>query len=246
MKLKSIFFTDSYTEKIARKISTRFDLDSNLLRIKNPTFRLWASKLFRGGGADTNRWTQLTPGSLLIGGNRWRHHFATYLTRLPIVSIDAHTDMSFDEMIILRLIRPYNWLYYRLLDGLETHLILPYDSFRFKRWDITVPAEYAGKFHLYAFKRRRARVPVTISLLRSLMVDVDDPETSPLLEKRGKQISIDLDITREIPEERVIRLLRRVANNGDVLDIWLDEGEKKRRGIADDIKTCMKICEAIN
>ncbi|WP_455364029.1 hypothetical protein [[Eubacterium] cellulosolvens] len=247
MTLQHILYADEYTKKIAVETASKTDLRAEYFQIRNPTFNRWSSWLQEHKIGRKTLPKFLPSGSLLIGGNRWRHHFALNLTALPIVSIDAHTDMSFDEMIPLRLIRPYNWLYFRLLNQHDAHLILPYDSFRFRRWDMIVPERFLPNFYLYAFNRKEMQARVSLSVNRSHVLDVKNPESSPLLEKSPKQISLDLDITREVSEERVIRLLSKIAKEGDVCDVWLDEGKRgKRRTFYDDVETCIRIFKILN
>ncbi len=191
--------------------------------------------------------TFLPSNSILIGGNRWRHHFAYDLTDLPIIVIDAHTDMSFDEMILFKLIRPYNWLYFRHLEGLETHLILPYDSFRWGRWDLTVTEKCIDRFNLYSFNRKKFEVKVSLSARCSKTIEVKDLEKTPPKLEVNKQISLDFDITREIPEDNVRKMVAKISREGDVCDVWLDEGKMgKRKTLREQMKSCLKIFEVLN
>jgi len=246
MVLEHIFYADDYTKRVAEAIAENQGLPAAIFRIRNPTFSRWGSWLSSCGKTKV-RCAYLPSRSVLIGGNRWRHHFALHLTDLPMVSIDAHTDMSFDEMIFLKLVRPYNWLYFRLLGGCDVHLVLPYDDFKWKRWDIAVPEDWIDRFHLYAFDRRRFKARVSLSFSRSSVIEVEDPETSPLLPEINKQISLDWEVTREISEDRVERLVADIAREGDVCDIWLDEGRRgKRRTLRDDVESCSRICQILS
>ena len=183
----------------------------------------------------------------MIGGNRWRHHFALNLANLPIVSLDAHTDMNYDEMIPLRLIRPYNWLYFRLLEGFETHLVLPYSDFKGGRWNTVLPAKYVDRFHLYSFDEKRSKTKVCLSFTRSRIVEIKDVEMFPPIPDLDKQISLDWDITRGVQETRVERLVSRIAREGDICDIWLDEGKRGRRNsMKEHTRYCSRIYEILN
>jgi hypothetical protein len=182
-----------------------------------------------------------------LGGNRWRHHYALNLTNLPIVSLDAHTDMNYDEMIPLKLIRPYNWLYFKLLEGFETHLVLPHSNFDGGRWDIVVPEKYADRFHLYSFDRDRLNTKVSLSFRRSRIAEIRNVEECPPLLDVNKQISLDWDITRGVQEHRVEKLVARIARQDDVCDIWLDEGRRGRRNtIIDHIRYCLRMYEILD
>jgi hypothetical protein len=243
--LKRIFYADDYTKRIADEIAKSYDITAELFRIHNPTFKIWISWMKkRGKNTATER---LPPGSMLIGGNRWRHHYALDLTGLPTVSIDAHTDMNYDEMIPLRLVRPYNWLYFRLLQGCETHLVLPYSNFRGGRWNIVIPEKHFGRFHLYSFDKKKSETEVSLSLRQSKTVEIRNVEISPPIPKVNKQISLDWDVTREVKEETIEQLLTRIAGEGDVCDVWLDEGKRwKRNTLKDHVQYCLKIYEALN
>ncbi len=246
MTLKHLFYADSYTSKIADKIGQHNNAKAKFFKLHNPTFHRWTSWL---GKLRLNKNLEqlLPPSSILIGGNRWRHHYALNLTNLPMVSLDGHTDMSYDEMIPLRLIRPYNWLYFRLLEGLETHLVLPYSNFKGGRWNIVVPVKYVDRFHLYSFDRKRSSTNVCLSVMRSRNVEIKDVETILPMPNVNKQISLDWDITREVQEARVERLVARIAGEGDVCDIWLDEGKRGRRNtMQDHIRYCSRIYDILN
>ncbi len=246
MVLDCIYYTDKYTKNIAKYITDKYDVVNNFFRICNPTFHRWSMGFNRYIHKKKNQKNFIPNNSLLIGGNRWRHHFAVNLSHLPIISIDAHTDMSYDEMIPLKLIRPYNWLYFKLLDRVETHLVLPYDSFKWKRWDIVLPIEYSNKFHLYSFHKRRSKVPVSISIMNSKMIKVNDVMKKPPIPCINKQISLDLDITREIDDEEVMNLLGKIYYPGDIVDIWLDEGKRdKRQTLQDHKRSCISIYQTV-
>jgi len=246
MVIKHILFADGYTKKIAYDIAKDHKLKAEFFRIHNPTFHRWRLAL-KKSKIDGGEKVSLPSNSMLIGGNRWRHHFALDLTNLPIIMIDAHTDLSYDEMILLKLIRPYNWLYFRLLKDLETHLILPYDRFRWGRWDLVVPERYADKFNLYSFNKKSLKVKISLSAGRSKTIKVRDPEKSPPILRGNKQISLDFDVTREIHEDRVVKLIAKIAREGDVCDIWLDEGKMgNRKTLEDHTESCLKIFEILN
>jgi len=240
--LKHIFYTDNYTKRITDEITIHHDTSAEFFKIHNPTFDVWSYRMRKLTHNKAVERDPLPLNSMLVGGNRWRHHYALGLTDLPIVSIDAHTDMNYDEMIPLKLVRPYNWLYFRLLEGLETHLVLPYSNFRGGRWNIVIPEKYADRFHLYSFDRKKLHAGVSLSISRSRSVEIRDLEESPPILEESKQISLDWDITREIQEERVEQLMTTIARKGDVCDIWLDEGRRGRRNtLKDHVEYCSRI-----
>jgi hypothetical protein len=243
--LRRIFYADSNTRRIAEEIASSHGVEAELFRINNPTFHVWGSWLRGQKVGDHSK--SLPRNSYLIGGNRWRHHFALNLTSLPVVSIDAHTDMNYDEMIPLKLVRPYNWLYFRMLQGSETHLVLPYSNFRGGRWNIVVPDRQADQFHLYSFDRKRSRTDVSLSLRRSRAVDIAHVEDFPPIVGVSKQVSLDWDVVREVPEDRVVDLLARIVGKDDVCDIWLDEGRRGRRNsLKDHVRYCSRVYEILN
>jgi len=247
MTLSHILYADNYTRKIADEIAKDHKITPQLFRIYNPTFHRWSLWIQKKRRKTNTRRNQLPPSSMLIGGNRWRHHFALELTDFPIVSIDAHTDMNYDEMIPLRFVRPYNWLYFKLLEGYETHLVLPYSNFRGGRWNIILPEKYADRFYLYSFDKKKSSAEVSISFNRSTTVEIRDLETHPPILDVNKQISLDWDITREVQEGRVERLLTRIVREGDICDIWLDEGKRGRRNtMKDHIRYCSTVFEVLN
>lgn len=247
MLSKHIFYADSYTKRIADEIADNHNVTAEFFRIHNPTFHVWSSWVKRQGRKKIVERELLPPNSILIGGNRWRHHYALNLTDLPIVSIDAHTDMNYDEMIFLKLVRPYNWLYFKLLEGSETHLVLPYSNFRGGRWNIVLPEKYAERFRLYSFDKKRSKAEVSLSVKHSKTVEIRDLEMCPPILEVNKQISLDWDITREIQEDRVERLMASIAKEEDVCDIWLDEGKRgKRKTLKDHVKCCSRIYEILN
>ena len=247
MVLRHLFYSDSYTGRIADQIAQQYKVKVELYRIHNPTFHRWTSSIRRHMLDRDSRQDLLPANSMLIGGNRWRHHYALNLTNLPIVSLDAHTDMNYDEMIPLRLIRPYNWLYFKLLEGFETHLVLPHSNFDGGRWDIVMPEKYAGRFHLYSFDRNKLNTKVSLSIKRSRIVEIEDVEMFPPIPDVNKQISLDWDITRGVQESRVEKLVARIVRQDDVCDIWLDEGRRRKRNtIQDHIRYCSKIYEILN
>jgi len=243
--LKHIFYADNYTKRIADEIAKSYNVTAELFRIHNPTFKIWSSWM-RKDERNTDK-ERLPPDSVLIGGNRWRHHYALDLTDLPIVSIDAHTDMNYDEMVPLRLVRPYNWLYFRLLEGCEIHLVLPYSDFRGGRWNIVIPEKYSDKFYLYSFDKRKSRTEVSLSFNQSKTVEISNVETSVPIPRVNKQISLDWDVTREVKEERVVSLMAEIVGAGDICDIWLDEGRRKRRNtMKDHVRYCSEIFGIFN
>jgi hypothetical protein len=247
MTLDTIFYSDTYTKQIAQHISHETGIKTEKFKLKNPTFNLWASWINQHVHKSNHNKKQLPTRSLLIGGNRWRHHFAIELTTHPIFIFDAHTDMSFDEMVLLKLIRPYNWIYFKLRKGLETHLVLPYDSFRWKRWDMVIPKQHLSRFTLYAVNRKQFKVPVSVSLKDSTIIEVKDPESSKHLSDVQKQISLDFDITREIPEETIFQLLSTAASKDDICDIWLDEGKRgNRRTLTENQASCLKVATILS
>jgi hypothetical protein len=70
---------------------------------------------------------------------------------------------------------------------------------------------------------------------------------SPPILEESKQISLDWDITREVQEERVEKLMATIARKGDVCDIWLDEGKRRRRNtLKDHIEYCSRIYEILS
>jgi hypothetical protein len=155
--------------------------------------------------------------------------------------------MNYDEMIPLKLIRPYNWLYFKLLEGFETHLVLPHSNFDGGRWDIVMPEKYAGRFHLYSFDRNKLSTKVSLSIKRSRIVEIEDVEISPPIPDVNKQISLDWDITRGVQESRVEKLVAKIARQDDICDIWLDEGRRRKRNtIRDHMKYCSRIYEILN
>jgi hypothetical protein len=247
MSLKHVFYADGYTRRIVDEITENHNIVAEFFRIHNPTFHVWSSWVKKHRHRKIVKPELLPSSSMLIGGNRWRHHFALNLTDLPIVSIDAHTDMNYDEMIFLKLVRPYNWLYFRLLDGSETHLVLPYSNFRGGRWNIVVPEKYIERFHLYSFDKKRSSAEISLSIKHSRTVEIRNLEPFPPILEVNKQISLDWDITREIEADRVEKLVASITREGDVCDIWLDEGKRgKRNTLKDDIDYCSRIYEILD
>ena len=78
------------------------------------------------------------------------------------------------------------------------------------------------------------------------MVKVNDVVKDPPIPTVSKQISLDLDITREIADEEVMNLLRKIYYPGDIIDIWLDEGKRgERQTLQDHKRSCLSIYQTI-
>lgn len=247
MVLQQILYADEYTERIANRISEDYKVPLKFYKLHNPVFYQWQSFLRKQLGTRRRIEQKLPPNTLLLGGNRWRHHYALLLSDLPIVVLDAHSDMSYDEMVLFSLVRPYNWIYFKLKQGTEVHLIIQkFNSL--KRTDIVVPRENLEKFHLYSFNNENDSAKVSLHVLRSAVIKVKDPEESyGLMAERNKEISLDWDITRVISQDRVEKLVDRIAKDGDVCDIWLDEGKKgKRKTLEEQTQCCARIFEILD
>jgi len=245
--IQQILYADVYTERIAKRISKDYKVPLKSYKLHNPVFHEWESFLRKQLGIRRRIEHKLSPNTLLLGGNRWRHHYALLLSNLPIVVLDAHSDMSYDEMVLFCLVRPYNWIYFKLKQGNEVHLIIQkFNSL--KRTDIVVPKGDLQKFHLYSFDKENDLAKVSLHFLGSEVIEVKDPEESygPMAEK-NKEISLDWDITRIISQDRVEKLVGKIARDGDVCDIWLDEGEKsKRKTLEEQTQCCARIFEILD
>ena len=247
MAIKQILYADVYTERIAKRISEDYKVPLKFHKLHNPVFYEWKSFFRKQLGIRQRIEQKLPPNTLLLGGNRWRHHYALVLSDLPIVVLDAHSDMSYDEMVLFCFIRPYNWIYFKLKQGTEVHLIIQkFNSL--KRTDIVVPKGNVKKFHLYSFDKENSLAKVSLLILGSEVIEVKDPEEScELLAEKNKEISLDWDITRIISQDRVEKLVGKIARDGDVCDIWLDEGEKgKRKTLEEQTQCCARIFEILD
>ena len=247
MVIKQILYADAYTEKIAKKISEDYKVPLEFHKLHNPVFDEWRLFLRKQHGTRPRTKQRLSSNTLLLGGNRWRHHYALPLSDLPMVVLDAHSDMSYDEMVLFHLVRPYNWIYFKLKHGTEVHLIIQkFDSL--KRTDMVVPRDISEKFHLYSFDRENDSAKVSVHVLGSKVVQVKDPEESyGLLAETNKEISLDWDIIRAVSKDRVEAFIERIAKDGDICDIWLDEGKKgKRKTLEEHTQCCARIFEILD
>ncbi len=247
MVVQQILYADAYTEKIAKKISEDYKVQLEFHRLYDRVFDEWRSFLRRQLGTKPRTQRKLSPNALLLGGNRWRHHYALPLSDLPIVVLDAHSDMSYDEMTLFHLVRPYNWIYFKLKHGTEVHLIIQrFNSL--KRRDIVVPRGKIEKFHLYSFDRENNLTRISAYVLGSSFIPVKDPEEScVVLAGRNKEISLDFDITRAVSQDRVEKLIENITKDGDVYDIWLDEGTKgNRKTLEEQIECCTRIFKILD
>jgi len=245
--IQQILYADVYTERIAKRISEDYKVPVKFYGLHNPVFYEWKSFLRERLGIKRRMEQKLPPNTMLLGGNRWRHHYALLLCDLPIVVLDAHSDMSYDEMVLFCLVRPYNWIYFKLKQGTEVHLIIQkFNSL--KRTDIVVPKGNSEKFHLYSFDKENDLTKVSLHFLGSEVIKVKDPEESyELLAEKNKEISLDWDITRIISQGRVEKLIGKIARDGDICDIWLDEGEKdKRKTLEEQTQCCARIFEILD
>jgi len=245
--IQQILYADVYTERIAKRISEDSKVPLKFYRLHNPVFREWESFLRKKLGIRRRTEQKLPPNTVLLGGNRWRHHYALFASDLPIVVLDAHSDMNYDEMVLFCLVRPYNWIYFKLKQGTEVHLIIQkFNSL--KRTDIVVPKGNIKKFHLYSFDKEKDLAKVRVHVLGSEVIEVRDPEESyELLAEKNKEISLDWDITRAVSQDRVERLVDKIARDGDLCDIWLDEGEKgKRKTLEEQTQCCARIFEILD
>ena len=81
----------------------------------------------------------------------------------------------------------------------------------------------------------------------SRAVDIDHVEDFPPIVGVSKQVSLDWDVVREVPEDRVVDLLARIVSKDDVCDIWLDEGRRGRRNsLKDHVRYCSRVYEILN
>lgn len=70
--------------------------------------------------------------------------------------------------------------------------------------------------------------------MRSKFIEVKDLGKTPPILGAKKQISLDFDITREISDNKVLNLMKKIVREGDVCDVWLDEGRiRERRTLID-------------
>jgi len=247
LAIQQILYADAYTERIAKRICEDRDVPMKFCKLDSPVFYEWKSLFMKQLGIERRIERKLPANTLLLGGNRWRHHYALFLSDMPIVVLDAHSDMSYDEMVFFRLVRPYNWIYFKLRQGTEVHLITQkFNSL--KRTDVVVPKENFKKFHLYSFDKENSLAKISLHVLGSEVIEVKDPEEScELLVEKNKEISLDWDITRIISQERVEKLLGKISRDGDVCDIWLDEGEKsKRKTLEEQTQCCARIFEILD
>ncbi len=247
MGIKQILYADAYTKRIAKRISEDYRVPLKFHKLHNPVFYEWKSFLRKHLGIKPRIEQKLPPNTFLLGGNRWRHHYALVLSDLPIVVLDAHSDMSYDEMVLFCLVRPYNWIYFKLKQGTEVHLIIQkFNSL--KRTDVVVPKENLKKFRLYSFGKENNLARISLRVLGSEIIEVKDPEElHELLAEKNKEISLDWDITRVISQDRVEKLTEKIARDGDVCDIWLDEGEKgKRKTLEEQTQCCARIFEILD
>ena len=247
MAIQQILYTDAYTERIAKRISEDYKVPLKFYELHNPVFYEWKSFLRKQLRIKRRTEQKLSPNTLLLGGNRWRHHYALLLSDLPIAVLDAHSDMSYDEMVFFCLIRPYNWIYFKLKQGTEVHLIIQkFNSL--KRTDIVAPKGNFQRLHLYSFDKENDLAKISLHVLGSEVIEVKDPEQSyELLAEKNKEISLDWDITRVISVDRVEKLVYKIVRDGDICDIWLDEGEKgKRKTIEEQTHCCRRIFEILD
>ncbi len=238
MKVEHLLYNDHESRKVALKVSERLGLPVDHFKVPNPIL----SSILKGTVLNQ------PPRTLLIGGNRWKHHYALNLTDWPMLILDAHSDMSYDEMILFRIPRPYNWVYFKLKRGGLVNLIIqPVKSLN--RCDLTVPLECLKFFRFYAFEPSSKRVYITTSLFKRAPIRVGNPEAEVQENKlkiSGKQVSVDWDITRVVHASRVLRLLDKVSVEGDTFDLWLDEGVNDINGIEDHVRYCIDIVKTLN
>ena len=65
--------------------------------------------------------------------------------------------------------------------------------------------------------------------------------------EKNKEISLDWDITRAVSQDRVERLVDKIARDGDLCDIWLDEGAKgKHKTLEEQTQCCARIFESLD
>ena len=236
MRVESLLYGNSESKKVALKVSKQLRLPVESFKISNPMFKSLSKIHIYDQPSHT----------FLIGGNRWRHHYALNLTNRPMLVIDAHSDMSYDEMIVLGIPRPYNWLYFRLKRLNPINLIIQPVK-KLKRFDVALPKEAVKFFKLYAFTPSSESVYVSASLLKRIMVKVENPEAKLCeLKIPGKQVSVDWDITRMVDRSRVLSLLDKICTEGDTFDLWLDEGIKGNNRIEDHAEYCAEIIKTLN
>ena len=162
--------------------------------------------------------SQLPPNSLLLGSNG-EHNLALFLSNLPLVVIDRHSDMY---ETIHEECGPHaaNWVYHALLQRRRVHLVLPdIEKAHLKECVAPIAAISKGRLHLYSFEE----------LGKHRFGGYHSIEAEPIkrlhsrLKGRGKQVSIDFDFIECAPKEKIGEVLEPIINDSDIYDFWLNE-----------------------
>jgi len=178
--------------------------------------------------------TSAEHGTLILGTNA-NHLDAYYLSDLPMVVFDLHTDMysTIKNNVMKRYINILNsnWIYWRLKKGSEVHLVVP--RFNYIPTDLNIPDENRNNFHIYSVEEH---IGEAIGLLyrgekSKHKLDVLSTDELEPLRKIEKQVSIDLDFMRTkdtgvgvgVNIRIAADLLKTVVNDGDIYDFWLDK-----------------------
>ena len=197
-------------------------------------------------------------GTLILGPNT-NHLDAYYLSDLPMVVFDLHTDMysTIKNNVMKRYmnILNSNWIFWRLKKGSEVHLVVP--RFNYIPTDINIPADNKDNFHIYSVEEHSGEA---IGLLyrgekSKYKLDVLSIDYLESLREIKKQVSFDLDFMRTtdtgvgvgVDVEVANGLLETVINHEDVYDFWFDSPKLYDLEVqANDLRTFINTINSIS
>lgn len=221
MKIKKVYYMNLASEEVADALSSEFGIEKCSYHD-----------------------CSINPDTLLLGVNI-NHHLATYLSGLPIVVFDQHTDMYSGVPANNTLRKPEelsnsNWVYWRIKMDSETHLVIP--RYRPLPGDLTIPVEGKNRFHIYIVEGSERPVIGNLDCNEPHKLEVLNIEDLRRLKETKKQVSFDFDFLRDIDVEVAASMLRIIANDGDIYDFWLESWQnfEERKN------NCVTLFNAIN
>ena len=216
MTIKEIAYRDPISELIADVISSEIDVKK--YRYNNPI---------------------LEPDTLVLGMNT-QHYLSRSLTNLPIIVFDQHTDMFSGRFKFPEEMSNINWIYWKLKDGEETHLVLP--NYNPLPGDLTLPIENKENFHLYIVNQTQRPVIGNLDNGTPYELRPHDIGNLEILKKIKKQVSIDFDFFRDIDVKDAIGMLKLIKNEKNLYDFWLDYAQNFETRV----ENCINLIKVIN
>jgi len=216
MKIKKIAYIDPTSELVATILSSRFKI-----------------KIYEYEDG-------ITESDVLLLGVNTQHRLARSLSNLPIVVFDQHTDMYRGNLKSPGKISNINWIYWRLKDGSETHLVMP--RYNPLPGILTIPAENKEKFHIYIVDETKESIIGNLDNGKSYELKPLSVRNLETLKKLKKQVSFDFDFLRDVKVEDAIDMLKIIDNERNLYDFWLDEPQD----FETQVENCISIINANN